>query len=109
MQGNQIRLEKQHGSEIHKLKEITFRFDENWHTFEIRGYDNILNIYMDDNLLIKYKDTENPVLSGRVAFEIIKESKCCVDCEKEYESHFNCYFEYIKKIKITSKKFYNKF
>jgi len=48
---------------------------DNWHTLEIRGYDNILNVYMDDELLIKYKDTEGPILSGGVAFEIMGESK----------------------------------
>jgi len=54
---------------------VYYRFDEGWHTLEIKGYDNILNIYIDNNLLIKYKDTENPVLSGGVAFETSGESK----------------------------------
>ena len=48
---------------------------DNWHTLEIRGYDNILNVYMDDELLRKYKDTEDPILSGGVAFEVSGESK----------------------------------
>lgn len=84
IQGRLIRLEKQFDSaeNITTLKEITFRFDGDWHTFEIRGYDNILNIYIDGNLLIKYKDTEGPILSGRVAFETLEESKCCVGCEE---------------------------
>lgn len=85
IQGRLIRLEKQFGpsaEHIETLKEVAFRFDGDWHTFEIRGYDNILNIYIDDKLIIKYKDTENPVLSGRVAFETLRESKCCEGCEE---------------------------
>jgi len=61
------------------LKGVYFRFDESWHTLEIWGYGNILNIYMDDELLIKYKDAENPVLSGGVAFETSGKSKYLPD------------------------------
>ena len=55
---------------IQTLKDIDFRFDENWHTLEIKGYNNILNVYLDDELLVKHKDTENPFLSGMPGFEI---------------------------------------
>ncbi len=55
------------------------QLDENWHTFEIRGYDNILNVYIDDELLIKYKDTESPILSGGVAFETLDNSEFLLD------------------------------
>ena len=48
---------------------VDFNFDKDWHTFEIRGYNDILNIYIDDELLIKIKDTDSPLLSGRAAFE----------------------------------------
>lgn len=80
-QGTRLDLQKQLGSveSITGLKNIAFRFGGNWHTFEIRGYNNILNIYIDDNLLIKYKDTENPVLSGRVSFETIEKSEFLID------------------------------
>ena len=60
-----IYLHKYLGENPEKLEEALFEFDEGWHTFEIRGYGNILNIYLDDELLIKYKDTEDPLLSGR--------------------------------------------
>lgn len=53
-----------------RLDDTSFGFDENWHTLEIRGYDNILNVYLDDGLLYKYKDTESPLLSGMPGFEI---------------------------------------
>lgn len=50
------------------IKEIQFSFDNNWHTLEMRCYNDVINIYLDDELLIKYQDTNSPVLSGRVAF-----------------------------------------
>ena len=63
-------LNKHVGERWQRLDDTHFRFDENWHTLEIRGYNNILNVYMDDELLYKYEDTENPLLSGGVGFEI---------------------------------------
>jgi hypothetical protein len=80
-QATQLDFQEQLGSDesIQSLESIAFRFNGEWHTFEIRGYDNILNIYIDDNLLVKYKDTENPVLSGRVAFETLEESEFLID------------------------------
>jgi len=60
--------------------EKLIQLNENWHTFEMRGYNNMLNIYIDDELLIKYKDTESPILSGGVAFETLtEESEFLVD------------------------------
>jgi len=53
-----------------RLDDTHFGFDEGWHTLEIRGYDNILSVYLDDELLYGYKDTENPFLSGIPGFEI---------------------------------------
>ncbi|MFH1376170.1 MAG: hypothetical protein ABIH25_00895 [Candidatus Woesearchaeota archaeon] len=53
-----------------RLDDTNFGFDGGWHTLEIRGYDNILNVYLDDKILYKYKDTENPFLSGMPGFEI---------------------------------------
>lgn len=50
-----------------------------WHTLEIRGYGNIINIYVDNKLLIKYKDTESPVLSGGIAFETLNNSEFLID------------------------------
>ncbi|MDP2864480.1 MAG: hypothetical protein Q8N73_02405 [bacterium] len=83
-QGTQIQLEEQISPAVTTqiLKNVYFRHDVSWHTLEIRGYDNILNIYIDNVLLIKYKDTESPFLSGGVAFETSGESKYCVGCEE---------------------------
>ncbi len=54
---------------IEKQK-IDFRFDNAlWHTFEIRCYNDTINVYMDDELLTKYRDTEDVLLSGGVGFE----------------------------------------
>lgn len=44
-------------------------FASGWHTLELRAYNNIFNIYVDGNLLIKYKDAQNPFLSGKINFE----------------------------------------
>ena len=65
-------LNKHVGENWTRLDDTYFGFDENWHTLEIRGYDNLLNVYLDDELLYKYKDTESPLLSGRPGFEIHK-------------------------------------
>lgn len=52
------------------LHSARFSSEGGWHTLEIQGDDNIITIYVDDELLIKYTDTESPVLSGQVGFEI---------------------------------------
>jgi hypothetical protein len=61
------------------LAEESMNLDSGWHTIEIRGYGNILNIYIDNELLIKYKDTTNPVLSGGVALETHQDSEFLID------------------------------
>lgn len=50
-----------------------------WHNIEIRGYGNIINVFVDGVLLIKYKDTNNPVLSGVVGFETMDNSEVWID------------------------------
>jgi len=52
------------------LRQIGSEIDTGWHILEIRGYENILNVLLDGQLLAKYKDTENPFLSGMPGFEI---------------------------------------
>lgn len=51
------------------LQGIAASYKTGWHTLEVRSYQNIINIYLDGNLLIKYKDAKNPILSGKVNFE----------------------------------------
>jgi len=64
-------LSKQIGNDFQKLKDASSsKLDDEWHTLEIRCYDNIINVYFDDTLLIKYKDTEEPFLSGKAGIEI---------------------------------------
>lgn len=53
--------------------------DGGWHTFEMRGYGNILNVLIDNNLLIKYKDTDSPLTSGGVGLETHKDSEFWID------------------------------
>lgn len=51
MNGNRQRksnLRKKHGAT--KIDEkVNYDFDENWHTFEIRRYNEILNVYILNN------------------------------------------------------------
>jgi len=63
-------LREQTGENWQDLKDINLKLDKGWHTLEIRCYNDIINVYIDDTLIIKYKDTENPFLSGRVRFEL---------------------------------------
>lgn len=44
---------------------------DDWHKLEIRGYYNIINVYVDNKLMLEYKDKSNPILSGKVAFETL--------------------------------------
>jgi len=48
--------------------------NDDWHKLEIRGYKHIINVYIDNNLMFEYKDTSNPILSGKVAFETLYHS-----------------------------------
>lgn len=52
-----------------ELADSSASFTSGWHTVELRAYNNIFNIYIDGSLLIKYKDTQNPFLSGKINFE----------------------------------------
>ena len=80
VESDSISLKKQIDDNFYDLvidKSITL--DKGWHSFEIRGYGNILNIYIDDELLIKHKDTRDPLLSGGVAFETLGASEFLLD------------------------------
>ncbi len=74
-------LSKQIGDEFFsQLKEgENFNLRDGWHIVEIRGYGNILNIFIDNKLMIKYKDTEGPVLSGGIGFETHDNSEFWID------------------------------
>lgn len=64
-------LNKQSGKDFQTINnELNVNLDEGWHTLEIRNYNNIINIYADDNLVTIYEDTDNPILSGKVGFEV---------------------------------------
>lgn len=77
---NSLYLTKSIGEKFFNLGESqSLNLDKGWHTFEIRGYGDILNIYIDNKLLIKYKDTANPILSGGIAFEIADNSEYWID------------------------------
>ncbi len=77
LQQNQQQISIEKGKKV--VGHADFEYDDNWHTFEVRGFSNILNVYIDDELLIKYKDTEDPILSGRVTFEVHGGSEYLID------------------------------
>ncbi len=76
------KLRKQFKSQFEDLISADKKIDAvkgAWNTVEIRGYDNILNVYINDELFIKYKDADNPYLSGGVAFETLDGSEFLID------------------------------
>ncbi len=80
VRSDQLYVQKQISENFYDLTTSKYLgLDEGWHTFEIRGYDNILNVYIDDELLVEYTDTESPILSGGVAFETLDNSEFLID------------------------------
>ncbi len=67
-----------HGGHI-QIEQKNLPIGTDWHTIEIRGYGNIINVYLDDQLLIKYRDASLPILSGGVAFEPLDDAELFVD------------------------------
>ncbi|MFA4890118.1 MAG: hypothetical protein WC587_00570 [Candidatus Paceibacterota bacterium] len=70
--GNHISLAKglnENKGIYQELADSPASFEGGWHTLEIKAYNNIFNIYLDANLLIKYKDAQSPFLSGKINFE----------------------------------------
>lgn len=61
------------------LQESAASYRTGWHTLDVRSYQNIINIYLDGNLLIKYKDAQSPILSGKVNFETGDDSEFLFD------------------------------
>ena len=64
---------------VNLVDDVRIQLDDNWHTFKMVGYDNILNIYIDNELLIEYKDVGIPALPGGVAFETLGGAEFLVD------------------------------
>ena len=78
--GDNVYMARQTGdNEFSNLTDYPLSLDGKWHTFEVRGYNNILNIFIDDQLLIKYKDTEKPILSGGIGLETLEDSEYWID------------------------------
>jgi len=71
-------LNKQIGNKFYDLAEASIKLDNGWHEIEIRGYEDIINIYVDDNIHIFYKD-DDPILSGSIAFETLEDSEFLTD------------------------------
>jgi len=65
-----LNLNEQMGRDFQKLEDIDLLLDDNWHTLEVRCYDDIMNVYVDNRLVAKHKDTTNTLFSGWVRFEV---------------------------------------
>lgn len=52
---------------------------DGWHKLEIRGYGNVINVYIDSDLMFKYTDDSNPILSGKIAFETLGDSETAAE------------------------------
>jgi len=59
------------GSPDLESKEYSFEVNQ-FYDIKIEAKSNNLKVYVDDNLEIDYTDTDNPILSGNVGLEIIK-------------------------------------
>lgn len=73
-----VYLSKQYGDKFEDLTRNSLLLDSGWHELDIRGYGDTINIYIDDTLVIVYKDT-NPILSGSIAFETLDDSTFLMD------------------------------
>ncbi|MBU2638837.1 MAG: hypothetical protein KJ955_07730 [Nanoarchaeota archaeon] len=58
---------------------VPLQLDDGWHEFKMVGYNNILNIYIDDKLLIEYQDVGTPALPGGIAFETLGGGEFLID------------------------------
>lgn len=75
-----LNLTKSFGGKFFNLVESqALNLGKEWHTIEIKGYNDIFNIYIDNKLFIKFKDAANPILSGGIAFEIFEGSEFLID------------------------------
>lgn len=61
------------------LEQSAAAHETGWHILEVRSYQDIINVYLDGDLLIKYKDIQNPFLSGKVNFETGDDSTLLFD------------------------------
>jgi len=61
------------------IDDVKAQLDDGWHEFKIVGYGNILNIYIDDELLIEYEDVGIPALPGGIAFETLGGAEYLID------------------------------
>ncbi len=78
--GTAINLSKQINADFNLISvRVEVDHYRDWHTLEVRVRENIINVYLDDNFLIKHKDTKNPILSGAVSFSVIANSEYLID------------------------------
>jgi|GEM_PF-7084457 len=71
-------LKKQRGDKFYDLTEVPISLDSDWHEIEIRGYENFVNVYLNDKLFLAYKD-EDPIIAGGIAFETLQKSDFLIE------------------------------
>lgn len=74
-----VYLSKQQGNGFTDLARVSLDLDNGWHEIEIKGCANIINIFVDKDLVIVFKDDNNPISSGGAAFEILDDSEVLID------------------------------
>ncbi|MGE4485737.1 MAG: hypothetical protein AB7C97_11570 [Oscillospiraceae bacterium] len=75
---DEIYLNKQIGDQFYDLAGASMDLDDGWHDIEIKTYEGIINLYIDDILWAVYND-EIFIESGGVAFETLENSNCLLD------------------------------
>lgn len=74
-----VYLSKQRGNEFNDLARAPLELDNGWHEIEIRAYGDILNVLIDNNLVVLYKDSDSPISAGGIAFETLDDSEALID------------------------------
>ena len=64
-----LNLNREINQDFQKLEDIDLKLDDDWHALEVRVYDDIINVYIDNKLVAKHKDVVSPLSSGWVRFE----------------------------------------
>lgn len=75
---NEISLSKQDGEEFDDLTGAPLELDSGWHDVEIRAYEGIINLYIDDELCLVYNDADY-IPTGGVSFETLDDADCLLD------------------------------
>ena len=99
--GDTLYLNKQSGDVFFDLTEVPLLLNNEWHEIMIKGYGDVINIYLDGNLKISYKD-ENPIINGSIAFETLEDSEFIIDDVKIEENLHSDIVTELKPLRISN-------